>query len=128
MTELADDPLAAGLPPPVSALRRKLELARLVAALIMAEPGLAAEPAAFDLADSLGELLDEMQGEGVPLDALATVDAGEHAGALAAQPAVPALIGDYVAAARRRRRAGAAAGRRRGAGGGLGGERRRNIR
>ena len=53
------------LPPPVPALRRKLELARLVRGLAAAEPELAAGTAVFDLADSLAELLDEMQGEGV---------------------------------------------------------------
>jgi double-strand break repair protein AddB len=80
VTELGTDPLGPLDPAPqVSPLRRKLELARLVSALIAAEPGLAAETAAYDLADSLADLLDEMRGEGVPPEALATVDAAEHA-------------------------------------------------
>ena len=61
------------------ALRRKLELARLVAGLAAAEPHLAAGTAAFDLADSLADLLDEMEGEGLAPAAFARVDAGEHA-------------------------------------------------
>jgi double-strand break repair protein AddB len=80
VTELAGDPLApADLPPPASALGRRLELARLVRALLRADPGLAAERAAFDLADSLADLLDEMGGEGVAPAALAALDPGEHA-------------------------------------------------
>ena len=78
--DLATDPLmAAGLAPGIPPLRRKLELARLIARLIETEPGVAAETAAFDLADSLSELLDEMQGEGVPLEALEEIDPAEHA-------------------------------------------------
>jgi len=98
VTELADDP-AAGLPPSVPALRRKLELARLTAARAAAEGERAAEAAAFDLADSLGELLDEMQGEGVPPDAFAGVDAGEHAAHWQRSLRFLALIADFAAAA-----------------------------
>ena len=80
VTELADDPLLpVVLPPAVPALRRKLELARLVSGLAATDPRLAAGTASFDLADSLAELLDEMQGEGVPATAFAGIDAGEHA-------------------------------------------------
>jgi ATP-dependent helicase/nuclease subunit B len=80
ITELADDALApVALPAPVPQLRRRLELARLVRALIAAEPGLAPQTAAFDLAESLAELLDELQGEGVELGRLAALDAGDHA-------------------------------------------------
>jgi ATP-dependent helicase/nuclease subunit B len=79
VTELADDPLGPDLPPPVPALRRKLELARLVGRLIVAEPELAPGTAVFDLADSLGELLDELQGEGIAPEVFAAVDAAEHA-------------------------------------------------
>ena len=61
------------------ALRRKLELARLVRGLIAAEPDLASPSAAFDLADTLGDLLDEMEGEGLGTDAFARVDPAEHA-------------------------------------------------
>ncbi|NKB29299.1 MAG: double-strand break repair protein AddB [Rhodobacteraceae bacterium] len=65
----------------VSPLRRKLELGRLIRGLIEADPTLAPRRAAFDLADSLIALLDEMQGEGLAPDALAAlniVDASGH--------------------------------------------------
>ena len=81
------------------ALRRKLELARLIAARAMAEGERSAEAAAFDLADSLAELLDEMQGEGRPLDAFAAVDAGEHAAHWQRSLRFLTLIADYAAAA-----------------------------
>ena len=65
------------LPPPVSRLRRKLELSQLTARLIEAEPDLAARSAAVDLADSLASLLDEMQGEGLDPARLADLDIGD---------------------------------------------------
>lgn len=65
------------LPPPVSRLRRKLELAQLTTRLIEAEPDLAARSAAVDLADSLASLLDEMQGEGLNPDRLDDLDVGD---------------------------------------------------
>jgi ATP-dependent helicase/nuclease subunit B len=100
VTELASDPLGPGeLPPPASSLGRKLDLARLVGALIRAEPGLAPPSAAFDLADSLGALVDEMLGEGVALSELATLDVGEHAEHWRRSLRFLELIGDYVAAA-----------------------------
>ena len=71
--------LAAEMPGDATALGHRLTLARLVAELLDADPELAPRTAVFDLADSLAELLDEMQGEGVPLTALAGVDAGQHA-------------------------------------------------
>ncbi len=71
----------AGAPEPdvPSALGQRLILARLVAELIDHDPTLAPRAAIFDLADSLAALLDEMQGEGVPLSALAAIDAAGHA-------------------------------------------------
>ncbi|PZQ49809.1 MAG: double-strand break repair protein AddB [Rhodovulum sulfidophilum] len=99
VTELGEDPLGPLDPAPtVSALRRKLELARLVAALIAAEPGLASETAAFDLADSLAELLDEMRGEGVAPEALDTIDAAEHAEHWQRSLRFLRLLADYEAA------------------------------
>ena len=100
VTELAADPLAPGdLPPPASALGRKLDLARLVGALIRANPGLAPATAAFDLADSLGALIDEMLGEGVALEALAALDVGQHAEHWRRSLRVLELLGGSVAAA-----------------------------
>ncbi len=64
------DDLATGLPPALPPLRRRLELAQLVAGLMRARPDFAPGSAVFDLADSLARLMDEMQGEGVPPEAL----------------------------------------------------------
>ncbi|MGY6412105.1 MAG: double-strand break repair protein AddB [Alkalilacustris sp.] len=68
-----------GLPPPIPPLRRRLELMQLVQALLARDPGLAPAHAAYDLADSLATLMDEMQGEGVPPAALAALDTAGHA-------------------------------------------------
>lgn len=80
VTDLALDPAFADLPAPVAPLRRRLELTRLVAALLDAEPDLAPRAALFDLADSLAELIDEMQGEGVPPERLAALDVSDLSG------------------------------------------------
>jgi ATP-dependent helicase/nuclease subunit B len=97
VTELADDPaLPLDLPPPVPALRRKLDLARLVQGLIDARPGLAAETAAFDLADSLAELMDELRGEAVDPAALATLDIGEHAAHWQTSLAFLSIVRDWL--------------------------------
>ena len=57
----------ADLPPPVSALERKLELARLLAPLLESADAPAPRSALFDLADSLIALLDEMHTENVKI-------------------------------------------------------------
>jgi len=99
VAEIADDPRAPlDLPPAASALGRKLDLARLVGTLLRAEPGVAAPAAAFDLADSLGDLLDEMQGEGVSPSALAALDVGEHAEHWRRSLRFLVLLADYAAA------------------------------
>ncbi len=68
------------LPPPATALQRRLELARLIRQLIAAQPDLAPETAAFDLAQSLYALLEEMQGEGVGPDVFAGLDVSDQSG------------------------------------------------
>lgn len=68
----------AGLPAAVPPLRRRLELTQLIARLIERQPDLAPRAALYDLADSLAALMDEMQGEGVPPEALAGLDVSEH--------------------------------------------------
>ncbi|MBL3568244.1 double-strand break repair protein AddB [Rhodovulum sulfidophilum] len=76
VAELSRHPILADLPAPVSPLRRRLELAQLVRALLDRAPDLAARSSAFDLADSLAALLDEMQTEGVPPRVLHQLDVG----------------------------------------------------
>ena len=61
-------------------LRRKLELAQLVAGLIDADPSLAPATARFDLADSLTALMDEMHGEGVPPHVIEELDVSDQSG------------------------------------------------
>ena len=68
------------LPPPLPPLRRRLELARLVRALIEAAPDLGAKTAAWDMADSLAALLGELQMEGLGIGALTGLEAPDAAG------------------------------------------------
>ncbi|MEP3033449.1 MAG: double-strand break repair protein AddB [Pseudoruegeria sp.] len=68
------------LPPPISGLRRRLELAQLIAQLIEAQPDLAPRASVYDLADSLAGLLDEMQGEGVTPSEIANLDVTDQSG------------------------------------------------
>lgn len=77
---LGDLDPGGALPPPVPPLRRKLELAQLIARLLAAEPDLAARSAVFDLADSLIALIDEMQGEGVAPQAIRALDVSDQSG------------------------------------------------
>jgi ATP-dependent helicase/nuclease subunit B len=69
----------ADLPPAADIARRRLHLTRLADALLTARPDYGPPAAATALAESLGALLDEMQREGVPLDALAGAAPPEHA-------------------------------------------------
>ena len=68
-----------GLPPPVPPLRRRLQLAQLVEALLRQDPGLAPRAAIYDLADSLARLGAEMAGEGVEPQVLEALDVSDHA-------------------------------------------------
>ncbi len=71
---------ATALPPPLSPLRRRLELARLIDRLLTTAPDLAPRSALYDLADSLARLFAEMQAEGVPLARLRDLDVSRHSG------------------------------------------------
>lgn len=78
ITDLDTEAALEGIPPAVSPLRRRLELTRLIAHLLDAAPDLAPRAALYDLADSLATLMDEMQGEGVPPEAIAALDVSNH--------------------------------------------------
>jgi double-strand break repair protein AddB len=80
VSDVALDPAGADLPPPVPALRRRLELSQLIAALLAQEPDLAPRARLFDLSDSLADLMEEMQGEGVPPSAIAALDVADLSG------------------------------------------------
>ncbi|MCR8724489.1 double-strand break repair protein AddB [Frigidibacter sp. ROC022] len=77
VTELAQaiPGIAPALPAP--ALRRRLELSRIVFALLDKTPDVAPRSAAFDLADALAQLIDEMHEEGVAPEALTGLDLGD---------------------------------------------------
>ncbi|WP_238366415.1 double-strand break repair protein AddB [Mesobacterium pallidum] len=68
------------LPAPVSPLHRRLELVDLLSKLLDQAPDLAPRAALYDLADSLARLMDEMQGEGVPPEAIAALDVTDESG------------------------------------------------
>lgn len=78
ITELGQETLLAGIPVAVPPLRRRLELARLIAPMIDADPNFAPRAALYDLADSLATLMDEMQGEGVDPDTISMLDVSNH--------------------------------------------------
>lgn len=78
ITDLGTDTPLPGLPSAVPALRRRLELSVLIGRLLDHAPDLAPRAALYDLADSLADLLDEMQGEGVPPERIAALDVSEH--------------------------------------------------
>ena len=80
ITDLARDPLAIDVTPPVSPLRRRLELTTFISALLDREPELAPRAALYDLADSLAGLMDEMQGEGVTPETIAALDISDQSG------------------------------------------------
>ena len=80
VSDVALDPAGAGLPPPVPALRRRLELTQLVAALLEKEPDIGPRARIFDLSDSLASLMEEMQGAGVPPSAIAELDVTDLSG------------------------------------------------
>ncbi len=70
----------AGLPPAVPPLRRRLELAQLVTRLVEQEPDLTPRSMIFDLSNSLADLMDEMQGEGVSPAQLQALDVTDQSG------------------------------------------------
>lgn len=78
---LVTDAAALGLAvlrPPVSPLRRRLELSVLLDRLLHTGTTDFPRSALFDLADSLASLMDEMQGEGVSADRIAGLDVANH--------------------------------------------------
>ncbi len=80
LSDLGKDPKFHEIPQPVSPLARRIELVSLVDALLRRNPALASRSSLFDLADSLASLMDEMQGEGVTLNDIATLDVNDISG------------------------------------------------
>ena len=80
VTELPDEPAPAAGAPRAGAGAAPHARARPPGARAdRRRPDLASPSAAFDLAETLGDLLDEMEGEGLGADAFARVDPAEHA-------------------------------------------------
>ncbi len=96
IAEIAVRPELIGVPAAISPLRLRLELVRLIRALVAKEPDLAPSTALYDLADSLAELLGEMQEEGVRPARLAEVDAGQHAAHWKRSKAFLSIVAQYV--------------------------------
>lgn len=80
VTDPANDPVLTDLPPPVSALRRNLELSVLIDRFLQSQPDLAPESALFPLCDSLSALLSEIHGEGVALEKFRDLDVSDESG------------------------------------------------
>lgn len=78
VTDLDAAYLASDLPQPIPKLRRKLQLTVLIGRLLDNLPELAPRSAIADLADSLSELMSEMQGEGVDPERLSALDVSNH--------------------------------------------------
>ena len=97
VTDLAQDRLTADVPPAVAPLRRKLEVAQLVKGLLEVDPTLAAQEAAFDLADSLVNLMNEMQGEGVSPATIKTLNVADQSGHWERALRFVNLVQDFVA-------------------------------
>lgn len=77
VSDIAADTPLVGLGPAAPPLRRRLEVAQLVAALIEREPDAAPQGSPYDLADSLAALMEEMHDEGVEPGALEALDVGD---------------------------------------------------
>lgn len=98
VTEIGRDLVLPGLAPPPPPLRRRLELAQLVAGVIAQDPTLAPRAAIHDLADSLAALIDEMQGEGVDPAAIRGLDVEDLSGHWARSLAFLGIVQDYIGA------------------------------
>ncbi len=79
VTNLANRPDMAEIPPAQSALKLRLQLSRLVGALLNNEPGLAPRSSLYGLSDSLADLMAEMHEERVDPSAISGLDVGDHA-------------------------------------------------
>ena len=96
LTNLDDLLPGHAVPPAVSPLRRRLELARLIAVLLE-QPGQTAPRASlFELADSLAKLLDELEAEDIPTRKVADLDVAEHSQHWANTKAFVGIAQDYL--------------------------------
>lgn len=94
VTDLAKDQ-TLDLPRAIPPLRRRLIIARLVAAYLEQQPDVAPQSAIFDLADSLGTLLDSFQGEGIAMAALQDIEVGGQSEHWERSKQFLAILDDY---------------------------------
>ncbi len=80
VTDLGEKWRLPDLPDPVPSLRRRLELMQMVSGLMRQDDKLAPKCSAFELADSLAGLMDEMHGEGVTPDVIDGLDISDQSG------------------------------------------------
>lgn len=78
LTDIALTAEAKRIPPPVSKIKRRLELAKLIERLLEVSPDLAPRSSVFDLADSLAKLMDEAHSEDVDPARIADLDVSEY--------------------------------------------------
>lgn len=98
VTDLGDDWRLGDLPPAVPPLRRRLELAQLIARLLDSQPDLAARDSVHDLADSLAALMDEMQDEDVDGSVLRGLDVSDLSAHWARALSFIGIAENYLAA------------------------------
>lgn len=80
ITDLGETQDLSRLPPAIPPLRRRLELTQLISRLLDQQPDLAARSSLYDLSDSLADLIDEMQGEGVSPQVIRDLDVSDLSG------------------------------------------------
>ncbi|MHA6264261.1 double-strand break repair protein AddB [Arenibacterium sp. CAU 1754] len=96
VTDIGENWQVDAIPPAISPLRRRLELARLISVLLERQPDLAARSSLYDLADSLAGLIDEMQGEGVSTDDIRNLDVTDMSGHWARAQAFIGIADQYL--------------------------------
>ncbi len=80
ITDLGELWALGDIPDPVPPLMRRLELARLISAMLDQQPDLAPPSTLFDLSESLAALMDEMHGEGVTPEQIEALDVSDQSG------------------------------------------------
>jgi len=96
LTDLAREASLQGLPPALPPLRRRLELSQLIAKLLDAQPDLAARSSLYDLSDSLANLVDEMQSEGVSTEVIRNLDISDMSGHWARAQQFIGIVDQFV--------------------------------
>jgi len=94
--EIGHGPEFHHLPRSATPLARRMELVPLVHKLVQSDSRLAVRHSLFDLSDSLAALLDEMQGEGVPMSAIDGLNVDDASGHWAHAKSFISIIGQFL--------------------------------